>query len=610
MPPDQLFVCLVVLATVGMLMWEKAPPDVVALGALFLMLVVPFDGHPILMPPDKGEQLKVLGGIFGNNAVLIVTFMFIVGAAVERTGLVEVLGERFERVAGGGGMRTMLVLGLAVIGASAFLNNTTVVVVFLPILLGLCRRRNMVPSRWLIPLSYFAVAGGLCTLIGTSTNLVVSGIAERKGLDPFTMFEITPLGLALAASTIVFIVFIGRNLLPDRSSLAMLVDSESTGEVLVTAIVSAESALTGKRLAETPLAGEKRLRLIEVRRSGNRVESSLASLVFEAGDRVIFKCHLSRGDTDFVDRKVKQELGLTFVQTSKAVLMEVMIGPHSSLVGRGLAEMNFRQHFGVLIVAVHRDGENQRENFERLEFEVGDTLLLEGSQERMTELFAHGDFINLGEVKKGGGPPGAVPDSGPRLHRRWVAVAALVGVVFLGAVEWVPFEWVAFGGALMVTAGGCLKKDEIYRAVDWRIIGMILGMIGLGLAMDRSGAAATIVKGLMSVIGEWDRRLILSAVLLMAIVLTEMLSNNAVGALLTPLAIQLANDLGCDARPFVVAVMAGASIGFAIPTGYQTHMLVASAGGYRFGDFVRIGLLLDVIGWVVGSITIPLIWKV
>jgi len=610
MPPDQLFVCILVLVTVGMFIWEKVPPDVVSMGALFLLLVVPFDGRPILLPADKGEQLQVLGGIFGNNAVLIVTFMFVIGAAVERTGLVEVLGGWFEKVAGTGGRRTLLLLGLLVIGLSAFLNNTTVVVVFLPLLLGLCRRRQLVPSRWLIPLSYLAIAGGFCTMIGTSTNLVVAGIAERKGMEPFTMFEITPMGLALSAGILGFLVFIGQKMLPERASLAMLIDSESTGEVLVTAIVGADSALAGKRLAETPLAGQKKLRLIEVRRRGNRVESSLSSLVFEGGDRVIFKCRLSRSDTDFIEKQVQQELGLTYVQTGKAVLMEGMIGPHSGLVGRSLKEVNFRQQFGVIIVAIHREGENQRENFERLRLEVGDTLLLEGSQERMTELFAGGDFINLSEVRKPEARAGVSADSGPRRNRSWVAVAALLGVVVLGAVEWVPFEWVALGGVLLVCAGGCLQKEEIYQSVDWSIIAMILGTLGLGLAMDRTGAAATIVHGLVGLIGDWDRRLLVSAVLLLAIVLTEMLSNTAVAALLTPLAIQLAHDLGCDPRPFVVAVMAGASIGFAIPAGYQTHMLVYSAGGYRFSDFVKIGLLLDCICWVIGSVTIPLIWPV
>ncbi len=607
MPADQLFVCILVLVTVGMFIWEKIPPDIVSMGVLFLLLVVPINGAPILAPAVRDEQLKILGGIFGNNAILTVTFMFIIGAAVERTGLVEVMGRWFERIAGGGGRRTMTALGVLTITLSAFLNNTTVVVVFIPMILGLCRRRKLVPSRFLIPLSYFAIAGGLCTIIGTSTNLVVNGIVKQKGLPAFSMFEITPLGLVLAAGTLVFMLLFAHRLLPDRASLAMLIDSESTGEVLIAAIVGADSPLAGRRLGESPLGGMKKLRLIEVRRSGNRVEESLNDLIFEAGDRVILKCHLSRSDPDFIEKSVKTGLGLSYVHTEKAVVMEGMIGPNSGLTGRSLAEANFRQQFGVLIMALHRGGENQREHFEHLQLEVGDTLLLEGSKERMSELFASGDFINLSEVqpRKSTGTAGAQDF---RQGRSWVAMAALLLVVVLGAFESIPFEWVALGGALLVVGGGCLKKDEIYGAVEWRIVVMILGTLGLGIAMDRTGAAKTIVHSLMSVVGTWDKRLIISAVLLLTIVLTELLSNNAVAALLAPLAIQLGVDLGCDPRPFIVAVMAGASIGFAIPAGYQTHMLVYSAGGYKFSDFFKIGLLLDIVCWILGSLTIPLIW--
>jgi di/tricarboxylate transporter len=198
---------------------------------------------------------------------------------------------------------------------------------------------------------------------------------------------------------------------------------------------------------------------------------------------------------------------------------------------------------------------------------------------------------------------------GYRANRSWVALLALALVIVLGAFDQIPFEWVALGAALLVVIGGCLTKDEIYQAVDWRIVVMILGTLGLGVALDRTGAAKTIVHGLMSVVGAWDKRLIVSAVLLLTIILTELLSNNAVAALLTPLAIQLGADLGCDPRAFVVAVMAGASIGFAIPAGYQTHMLVYSAGGYKFSDFFRIGIAMDAICWVLGSIAIPMIWR-
>lgn len=611
MPLDQLFVVALVLLTVALFIWEKFSPDVVSMGALFLLLVVPFHGHPILMPTDKAAQSAILGSIFGNNAILTVCFMFIVGAAVERTGLVEVLGHWFERIAGGGGRRTLTVLGVLTITISAFLNNTTVVVVFIPMVLGLCRRQQLMPSRYLIPLSYFAIAGGMCTMIGTSTNLVVNGIVKQKGMEPFAMFDITPLGVVLAAGTLIFLVLFSRRMLPERASLAVLIDSESSHEFLVAAIIGDDSPMVNQRLEDTPLAGMKRMRLIEVRRSGNRVETPLNELLFEAGDRVIVKCHLSgvkgKSDIETTEALMKEQLGFSFVHTEKAVLMEGMIGPHSTLVGRSVVDVNFRQQYGVIIVALHREGENQRDNFQRIKLEIGDTLLLEGSKERMTELFASGGFINLSEVKPKPKPQPSTP--GYRANRSWVALLALALVIVLGAFDQIPFEWVALGAALLVVIGGCLTKDEIYQAVDWRIVVMILGTLGLGVALDRTGAAKTIVHGLMSVIGAWDKRLIVSAVLLLTIILTELLSNNAVAALLTPLAIQLGADLGCDPRAFVVAVMAGASIGFAIPAGYQTHMLVYSAGGYKFSDFFRIGIAMDAICWVLGSIAIPLIWR-
>jgi len=224
----------------------------------------------------------------------------------------------------------------------------------------------------------------------------------------------------------------------------------------------------------------------------------------------------------------------------------------------------------------------------------------------MTELFSSTDFINLSEVTPN--KTSRTLTEGHRTDRSWIALVALAFVVVMGAVDVLPFEWVAMGAALLVVAGGCLKKDEMYHAVNWSVITMIIGMLGLGVAMDRTGTAQTIVNWLEHLIGAWDRNIIISVVLLVSIIATELLSNNAVAALFTPLVIQLGADLGIDPRPLVAAVMAGASIGFAVPTGYQTHLLVYSAGGYRFSDFFRIGILVDVLCWVLGSLAIPIIW--
>ena len=586
-----------------MFIWEKVSPDVVAMCALFLLLVVPFDGRAILLPADKQVRASIMAGIFGNSAILTVAFMFIVGTALERTGLAEIFGRWFEKIAGRTERQAMLALAAVAIGLHFFITNTTVVLVFMPMVMGLCRRTGMAPSRFLIPLSYFAIAGGMLTMVGTSTNMIVNGVVKQKGLRPFSMFEITGLGTVLAIGTVLYLIFVGRKLLPTRVCLATLIDSEAEREFLTAAIVSDDSPLVGKTLAETSLAKRRDMRVIEIRRSGNRVEVPLNELRFEPGDRVIIKSRLSgvRGLTDVegIDVAAKSEFGLSYVQTEKAVLVEGMLGPRSKLIGKTLRDVGFRQQFGIIILAVHRQGANLRDNFENLKLEVGDTLLFEGSAERMKELFRDSDVLNLSETKQ--------QKPVYRRKRAWVALVALAMVMILGSRDnFIPFEWVALGAALLVVLGGCLESDEVYQCIDWRIIIMILGTLALGQALDQTGASKTIVHGLMNLIGTWDKRLILSAVLLLTIIFTELLSNNAVAALLAPFAIELGLDMGVDPRPFIVAVMIGASIGFAIPAGYQTHMMVYSAGGYRFTDFIRVGVPLDILCWILGSIFIPI----
>lgn len=609
MPPDQIFVCCVVVVMVGFFLWEKISPDLVAMGALLLLFTVPFNGHPILWPADSAVRTQNVGSIFGNNAILTVTFLMVLTASLERTGLVAILGRGFEKVAGRSEWRILTILWVMCLAKSAAVNNTTAVMVFMPMIIGLCRSLGLAPSRFLIPLSYFAIVGGMCTLIGTSTNLVANGIVKSKGLEPIGMFEITPLGICMAVAALLFILFFGRRLLPDRVSMAAMLDTEAAREYLTAAIVSEGSPLVGKRLGETPLAKRRDMRVIEVRRSGNRVEEALNKLRFEAGDRLILKTHLAGlselQELNGIDVAAKFEFGLSHVQTEKAVLTEAVVTPKSRIAGCSLVELNFRQQHGVIILAVHRQGENLRENFEHMKLEAGDTLLIEGSAERMRLLYETGDLVNLTETSTS--KPLA---NAPRKGRAWIALLGIAVVIVLGALgdKVISFEWAALTAALLVVLGGCLRKDEIYQAVEWRIIVMILGTLAVGLALDRTGAARTIIQGMMSFIGHWDKRLIISAVLLFSIVATELLSNNAVAALLTPLAIELGRSLGVDPRPFIIAVMFGASIGFAVPTGYQTHLLVYGAGGYRFADFFRAGILLDLILWGIGSLLIPVLW--
>ena len=556
--------------------------------------------------------------IFSHPAPLAIGCMFIVSAALERTGVIELLGDWFEDLAGKTEKSLLIWCILIVAVLSGFVNNTPVVVVFMPIILGICRRKNWKASRFLIPLSYAAIVGGTMTIIGTSTNLIAAGIAEESGLPTFSMFEVTKLGAVFFVITAVYLLTVGRKLLPDRTTLASLIDTESTREFITHAYLSKGSPLVGKEFGETPFAKIKKLRLIEVRRNGLRVRVPLKEVRFRESDELFFKgspdgvldVHNTEGikvkGAHGKDEPETDEFGLEGVQTESAMLMEGILGPDSSLVGRSLAEIKFRQQFGVIILAVHRRGKNLQEKFEDTKLAFGDTLLVQGSAEKMRRLFEQRDFINLS----------APTTQEFRTKKAPWAIGALVVFVILGAlggfdvIQKIPTVQLALGAVLFVLLTGCLEPKEAYEAVDWRIIFLIMGMLGIGFAMIESGLLAAIADQVQAACSGMDPRIIVALIYLLAAVLTELVSNQAVAVLLTPLAIQVGVQLGIDPRALVVAVMFGASASFSTPIGYQTNTYVFGAGGYKFGDFFRVGFPLAVILWITASLLIPLMWKI
>lgn len=552
--------------------------------------------------------------VFAHPAPITVACMFILSAALDRTGVIESLGHWFENFAGGSPMRMLVVMIALVAGLSGFVNNTPVVVVFMPIVLGICRRKGYMASRFLIPLSYAAVAGGTVTIIGTSTNLVAAGIANKE-MEPFTMFEITPLGVAFVGVTFLYLITVGRKLLPDRSTLAALIDNETSREFITHAFVKENSPLAGQLFPDSDLAGMKKARVIEVRRDGVRLRDPLPEIRFEPGDEIVFKGGIQAvmgiKENSDVDVRGEERLGLEDIRTESAVLMEGILGPESSLAGKNLKELNFRQRFGVLILAVHRKGENLRERFEDERLRFGDTLLVQGPAEKMRQLFQQKDFINLSESKH----------QVNRTQKAPYVLAAIGAFIVLGAISGnfglptIPTVLVALCCAFGVLATRCLDPHEAFQSIEWKVVFMICGMLGLGMAMAESGLSeniATAVVGMINSISFVDAGmkpyLMLAAFYLLSNILTEMISNNAVAVLLTPLAIFVGHQMGVDARPFVVSVMFGASASFSTPIGYQTNTFVYGAGGYKFGDFFRVGFPLNILLWLMASFLIPIIW--
>lgn len=592
---QQIFVAALVGVVFVAFVREWLRPDLVAMGALIACLLVGI----------LDEQS--LPRIFGRSAPLIVACMFVLSAALERTGLIEAMGVWFGKIAGQSEWRIIVVLAVLVAPLSAFINNTPVVVVFMPILLAHCRKYDLKASRFLIPLSYLSIVGGTCTLIGTSTNLLAADMAQGSVdangdpiMEPFTMFEMAKLGLIFVLITGVYLLTVGRKLLPDRVTLSTLFESAQTREFLTQGMVGADSRLIGRIVTETQLAKTRGVRIIEIRRDGERVTTPLNQVALESGDQIVFKSRAT-GMVEINEGGLGLDLGLDRLSTESAVLMEGIIGPGSGLVGKTLKELNFRQRFGVIILAVHRRGVNLKEQFEEVRLAFGDTLLVQGPAEKMQQLFAERDFINLSEPKGRSLRPKKAP----------FALAAILLFMIFGALSrqlGIPIVAFALAGVFVVLASRAIDAKEAYEAIEWKVILMIFGMLGLGEALSVSGLAGEVANLLTTTFGDNAPWIMLSMIYLLAAVLTELISNNAVAVLLTPLAVVTGIKMGYDPRPFVIAIMFGSSASFSTPIGYQTNTYVYGAGGYKFSDFARAGLPLAILLWLTASFLIPSPW--
>jgi di/tricarboxylate transporter len=589
---NQIFVCIILVLVFIAFVKEWFSPDLVAMGAFVLLVGAG------MLPEEKALA------VFSNPAPIIVSCMFVLSAALEKTGTIEALGEWFGKLAGTREMRILVIMMLIVAPLSAFVNNTPVVVVFMPILLALARKHDLVASRFLIPLSYAAIVGGTCTIIGTSTNLVASGIAKERGLEEFGMFEVSKLGVVFVAVTFFYMLFIGRRLLPDRVTLSTLFESDEGKEFLTVAIISKDSELIGKKIKNSRLGKIRNFRIIEVVRSGNKLTDSIDQIVFEEGDQLLVKTRvegvMDAGETTGIEIGVEGELGLQKLQTDSAVLIEGVIGPGASLVGRSLKDLNFRERFGVIILAVHRRGVNLRDSFENVKLAFGDTILVEGSVDRINTLSQERDFINLSQPK------------GRSVRRSKVpfAVGALLLFMVLASFKVAPLIVLALGAALFTLFTRCIEPSEAYESIDWKVVFMIFGMLGLGSTLQE----VKVVESVAIKFTDWaailnNIHVLVAVIYLVTAVLTEIISNNAVAALLTPIAITIGAALDVDPRPLVVAVMFAASASFSTPIGYQTNTYVYGAGGYKFTDFSRVGIPLALILWALSIWLIPLMWS-
>lgn len=575
-----------VVSAVILFATERLPVDLTALIIMGSMLL-----SGLITPQDA------IGG-FSNPATVTVGAMFVLSAGLFKTGAVNLLGGVLAQVGRKSFWLILIVMMLMVGVLSAFINNTAAVAIFLPVVLAISRDCGVSAARLLMPLSFASMFGGVCTLIGTSTNILVSSIAERHGLAPIGMFETTPLGLIFFVAGSLYMLLIGVRMIPERVAGAERGPVFGSGDYQIEIILEPEARSVGTLLSESPLLKDIAIRAVEVFRDGIRVEEPPEKLLLQAGDHLKVRCDLESF------RKLKLRRGIALRQASgqmfseEAILVEAVVAPGSTLDGRSLKQARFRSRYGLTAMAVRHRNRIMREDLEALTLRAGDVLLFEVETSHLDQLREDKTFVLVSQVD--------LPVF--RKSRMLTAVVIVAGVVVAAATGVVPIVAGAIVGCILMVMARCLTLDEAYGSINWQVIFLLAGVLTLGTALEKTGAARLLGGYLVESVGAWGPVALVSALYLATSLLTEVMSNNATAALLAPIAISAAENLGIDSRPLLMAITFAASASFMTPVGYQTNTLIYGPGQFRYADFLRVGTPLNILFWLLATIFIPQFW--
>jgi di/tricarboxylate transporter len=588
MTPDIAILLAILFAALILFSFEWVSVDIVALMVLLALILTG------LLPPEQA-----FAG-FGSDTVILILGLLILTAALVRTGVVEMTGRWIMQYSGDSPTRALNVVTVAAATMSAFMSNTASTAFFLPIVIGLARRAKVSASKLLMPLAFAAILASSVTLIATSTNIVVSGLMTQSGMEPLGMFELAPAGLPIAVVGILYMLFIGRRLIPDRSDPEELTEEFDLSPYMSEVVILPDSPLVGKSLAESGLGRDLDLTVLRMERGRSATMAPKADQQLLADDELLVQGRreniLKIMNTAGLKLKAEVKLSEADLLTQDTGLFEVILLPRSPLIGRNLKRLQFREKYGLQVLAVNRLGETIHSKISQLILKMGDVLLIQGDPRQIAAM--EGRLFRV---------LGAVETNSTNTRMAPVAIAIFLGALAAATFNLMSLPVAMLLGALLVFLTRCITPEEAYREVEWKILILIGSMLALGVAMENSGTAQYLANLIVTNLGTADPVWMLSAFFALTVLLTQPMSNQAAAVVVVPVAIQTALLLGLNPRTFAIMIAVAASTSFITPL-EPSCLMVYGPGRYKFMDFIKVGSLLTVIIFGIAIVLVPRIW--